>query len=70
MTPEEKIKGDRANPKSPMCFTVIDAEKWTHMSKNTIYTLINESKLIACQYYSTLLILKADIGAAMSKALG
>ena len=61
MTTEEKIKGlEHLFRKCPDVLTVLDAARWTRMSKNSIHAAINEGKLIAYAYRGKRLISKAD----------
>ena len=61
MTTEEKIKGlEHLFRKCPDVLTVLDAARWTRMSKNSIHKAINEGKLVAYAYRGKRLISKAD----------
>ena len=61
MTTEEKVKGlERLFRKCPDVLTVLDAARWTRMSKNTIHALIKEGKIPAYTYRGKRLISKAD----------
>ena len=61
MTIEDKIKGlEHLFRKCPDVLTVLDAARWTRMSKNSIHAAINEGKLTAYTYRGKRLISKAD----------
>ena len=61
MTNEEKINGlEHLLRKCPDVLTVLDAARWTRMSKNSIHKAINEGKLIAYTYRGKRLISKVD----------
>ena len=58
---ERIIALERLFRKCPDVLTPLGVAKWLHMSKNTIYELIKEVKLIAYQYRGGYLISKADL---------
>jgi excisionase family DNA binding protein len=59
---EENRKGlEHLFKKCPDVLTVLDAARWTRMSKNTIRALINEGKLTAYAYRGRRLISKHDL---------
>ena len=61
MTTEEKINGlAHLLRKCPDVLTVLDAARWTRMSKNSIHAAINEGKLTTYTYRGKRLISKVD----------
>ena len=62
MTTEEKINGlEHLFRKCPDVLTVLDAARWTRMSKNSIHKAINEGKLTVYTYRGKRLISKIDL---------
>ena len=62
MTIEDKIKGlEHLFRKCPDVLTVLDAARWTRMSKNSIHAAINEGRLAAYTYRGKRLISKIDL---------
>ena len=62
MTIEDKIKGlEHLFRKCPDVLTVLDAARWTRMSKNSIHAAINEGRLTAYTYRGKRLISKIDL---------
>ena len=62
MTTEQKTNGLRRLLRDcPEVLTPIQAARWTHMSKNTVYALIHSGALPAYPYRSGFLISKSDL---------
>ena len=62
MTTEEKTNGlEHLLRKCPDVLTVLEAARWTRMSKNSIHKAINEGKLTAYTYRGKRLISKIDL---------
>ena len=62
MTHEEKVQAlEHLFKKAPDVFTILDAARWTRMSKNTYHKIINEGKLTAFTYRGKRLISKTDL---------
>ena len=62
MESNERIMAlERLLRKCPDMLTPLSVAKWLHTSKNTIYQLIKEEKLIAYKYRGGYLISKADL---------
>lgn len=62
MESNERIMAlERLLRKCPDMLSPCSAAKWIRMSKNTIYQLIKENKLIAYKYRGSYIISKADL---------
>lgn len=62
MAKNERITAlERLFRKCPDVLTPYSAAKWLHKSKNTIYELVKEGKLVAYQYRGGYIISKADL---------